>query len=254
MAFYDSYDYHHYWKNREYENQAEIIALRKLFQLIPQKKKKNILDIGAGFGRHTLLYAPLFKEAILLEPSLKLLQEAQKNLKSFSHLVFKKGTAQKLPYPKQSIDTILMVRVAHHFDNLSLVLQEISKVLAPNGTLILEFANKIHFKAKIKALISGNLKFFKDLTPVDQRSRENIKERSILFLNHHPKTIEKNLRKNNLKIIKKLSVSNFRSPILKKILPLNWLLFLEKITQPLLAPLNFGPSIFILAIPTPSLP
>jgi len=228
--------------------------LRKLFQLIPQKKKKNILDIGAGFGRHTPLYAPFFKKAILLEPSSKLLQEAQKSLKNFSHLAFKRGTAQKLPYPKQSIDTILIIRVAHHFNNPSPTLQEISRVLTPNGTLILEFANKIHFKAKIKALISGDLKFLKDLSPVDQRSRKNIKEGSILFLNHHPKAIEKNLRENNLKIIKKLSVSNFRSPILKKVLPLNWLLFLEKITQPLLAPLNFGPSIFILAISTPSLP
>ena len=246
MAFYDSYNYRRYWKNREYENQAETIALQKLFQLIPQKKKKSILDIGAGFGRHTPLYAPLFEKAILLEPSLKLLQEAQKSLKSFSHLAFKKGTAQKLPYPKQSIDTVLVIRVAHHFNNLSLILQEISRVLAPNGTLILEFANKIHFKAKIKALISGNLKSLNNLAPIDQRSRKNIKEGSILFLNHHPKAIEKSLRENNLKIIKKLSVSNFRSPILKKILPLSYLLFLEKITQPLLAPLNFGPSIFLL--------
>jgi len=254
MAFYDSYDYHHYWKNREYENQAEIIALRKLFQLIPQKKKKNILDIGAGFGRHTPLYAPLFREAGLLEPSLKLLQKARKSLKSFSHLTFKKGTAQKLPYPKQSIDTILMVRVVHHLNNLSPALQEISRVLTPSGTLILEFANKIHFKAKIKALISGNSTFLNSLVPVDQRSRKNIKEGSIIFLNHHPQAIEKSLRENNLKIIKKLSVSNFRSPILKKIIPLKWLLFLEEITQSLLAPLNFGPSIFILAIPTPFLP
>ena len=247
MAFYDSYNYRHYWKNRKYENQAEKIALRKLFQLIHQKKEKNILDIGAGFGRHTPLYASLFKKATLLEPSLKLIQEAQENLKNFSHLIFKKGTAQNLPYLKQSVNTVLMVRVAHHFNNLSPILQEISRILTPNGTLILEFANKMHFKARMKALISNDLKSLNSLTPIDRRSKKNVKEKTIPFLNHHPETIEKNLQENNLKIIKKLSVSNFRSPILKKILPLDWLLFLEKITQPLLAPLNFGPSIFILA-------
>ncbi|PIS15154.1 hypothetical protein COT63_01470 [Candidatus Shapirobacteria bacterium CG09_land_8_20_14_0_10_38_17] len=246
-TYYDFYDYHYYWQNRQYENQAEKIALQKLFKLIPQKKKKNILDVGAGFGRHTLLYAPLFKKVILLEPSLKLLQEAKKNLKNLSNLTFKRGTAQKLPYPEQSVNTVLMIRVIHHLNNLSPIFQEISRVLVPNGTLILEFANKTHFKAKTKAIISGNLTFLNNLAPVDQRSRKNIKERSILFLNHHPKAIEKNLQENNLKIIKKLSVSNFRSPTLKKILPINCLLFLEKITQSILAPLNFGPSIFLLA-------
>jgi len=247
MAFYDSYNYRHYWKNREYENQAETIALQKLLSLIPQKKKKNILDIGAGFGRHTSLYAPFFKKAILVDPSAKLLSEARKNFQNYSNLSFKRGEGQKIPIKSKSVDVILVVRVVHHIKDLAPVFQEISRVLAPKGILILEFANKTHFKAKIKALISGNLKFFKDLTPVDRRSRKNIKKGSILFLNHHPKAIEKNLRENNLKIIKNLSVSNFRSPILKKIFPLSYLLFLEKITQPLLAPLNFGPSIFILA-------
>ena len=254
MAFYDSYNYRHYWKNREYENRAETIALQKLFQLIPQKKKKNILDIGAGFGRHTPLYAPLFKKAILIDPSVKLLSQAQKNLRHHPNLSFKRGEGQKIPLKNQGVDVVLLIRVIHHLENPSSTLGEITRILKPQGFLILEFANKVHFKAKIKAIVHRDWQFFSKIAPSDRRSPKNIKSRSIAFLNYHPQAIKEALQQKGLKIIKKLSVSNFRSPILKKILPLNYLLLLEKITQPLLAPLNFGPSIFILAVPTPSLP
>lgn len=50
---YDLYDYPQYWEGREYEDLAEKRALKIFFDQIPGKKKGQIIDIGAGFGRHT---------------------------------------------------------------------------------------------------------------------------------------------------------------------------------------------------------
>lgn len=59
-----AYDYQEYWHQREYENQADKNALRRLFQLIPAKE--TIVDIGAGFGRLAPVYAPLFHRCLLI--------------------------------------------------------------------------------------------------------------------------------------------------------------------------------------------
>ena len=51
---------------------------------------------------------------------------------------------------------------------------------------------------------------------------------------------------NNLKVEKILSVSNLRSPGLKKIVPTSVMLKTEQIMQPMLAKSFFGPSVFFL--------
>ena len=66
---YNLIDYSSYWQNREYEREAEKIALEKLFSRIPGKEQKTILEIGGGFGRLAAIYAPFFKDVIFLEPS-----------------------------------------------------------------------------------------------------------------------------------------------------------------------------------------
>ena len=243
---YNLIDYSSYWQNREYEREAEKIALEKLFSRIPGKEQKTILEIGGGFGRLAAIYAPFFKDVILLEPSEKLLKEAQTNLAAQKNLTFLAGRGEAIPQESKSVDVALMVRVSHHFQDLSPVLKEINRILKPQGFLILEFANKIHFKARLRALAKGDFSFRKNLTPFDQR-RQSRKDPEVVFLNHHPQAVLNALSENNFEVKKILSVSNFRSPFLKKVLPQKWLLFWEKSTQSILAPFWFGPSIFILA-------
>ena len=54
------------------------------------------------------------------------------------------------------------------------------------------------------------------------------------------------LKDNGFEVETVLSGSNLRSPRLKKVLGKNVLLGLEKVMQPLLAPVYFGPSIWLL--------
>jgi len=247
MAFYDRCDYRSYWHNRDYENKAEVIALKSFFKLIPNPQKKVLADIGAGFGRHTPLYQPLFKKAILIDPSQKLLQQAKKLLVDYPRLTFKQGQAEKIPLKNASCDVALLIRVIHHLPQVGPAFKEINRILKPGGFFLLEYANKIHLKARVKAALKGDFHFSQKKETIDRRSAGNRNSQSIAFLNYHPQVIAGELKRNGFKIIGKRSVSNFRSPLLKKIVPLKILLWGEKTTQTLLAPFNFGPSIFILA-------
>lgn len=241
---YDSYNYPQFWQNRQYEDQAEKIALKKFFSKI--SKKDSLIDIGGGFGRLAEVYTPEFKTCLLVDPSEKLLNLAKKNLKKFKNIEFKKGTGENLPVEGEKFDVALMVRVIHHLRKPEKTFKEAWRVLEPQGFLILEFANKIHFLACLRAWLKGDYSFSRNLEPVDQRSSESIASGTILFFNHHPKFIFQKLERSGFKVISVLSVSNFRHPIFKKIIPLKVLLILESICHKPFAICHFGPSIFIL--------
>jgi len=237
---YDLYDYPHYWEGREYEDLAEKRALKVFFSQIPPSKRNKIIDIGAGFGRHTPVYASLFKDCVLLDPAEKLLDEAKSRLKKYPNLNFKLGKAGELPLGNSQFEAALIIRVIHHLSEPKKAFLEAQRALKPQGYLILEFANKIHFRSKLKAWLRGDFSFGKNLEPSE------LGDEKIHFLNHHPQKIENDLKKAGFKIIDQLSVSNFRTLFFKKILPLRIILLLEAISQRFLAKFYFGPSIFLL--------
>jgi len=247
IPYYDdpSYNYQKYWQTREYENQSEKIALKKLLVFIP--KKGSLIDIGGGFGRLVPDYAPLFKTCLLVEPSKKLLNQAKKLCPKYKNLSLKKSFVEKLPVKSQSFDVALLIRVLRHLTNLPQVIKEVKRALKPGGYLILEFANKMHFKNCLKALLRLDFKFFTDHTPKDVSQKEGVAP----FFNYHPNQIKTLLLGNGFKIIKFLPVSNFRHPLCKKLVPLKILLFFESTFSLLIShfsPLrSCGPSIFILA-------
>src|SRR3989344_2189905 len=81
--------------------------------------------------------------------------------------------------------------------------------------------------------------------PVDISSQASKKAGEIPFVNHHPKTIIKLLNEAGFEVDAVLSGSNLRSPVLKRLLGKNILVGLEKLLQPMLAPLYFGPSVWL---------
>lgn len=242
---YDSYDYPIFWKNRSFEDKCERIVLERFFRLIG--KKDTIVDIGGGFGRLSSLYAPLFDSCTVLEPSIKEIEIGKEKLKSFPNVSFKNGSLPSLPFPDNSFDVALMIRVLHHFENSASPIKEVKRIIKPNGYFILEVANKIHMLARLRAFMKGDWFFSTNLKPIDRRSQKSIKEGKITFMDHHPKKVLFDLRDSGFSIVEVYSVSNFRNQILKKIVPEKILLFLEEKLQRPLGSLLFGPSIFILA-------
>jgi len=244
-AFYDepSFDYQKYWQGREYEDTAERIALKRILKIIGKKEK--LLDIGGGYGRLVSEYIKNFKNCLIIDPSEKLLSQAKKLCYKYKNLSLQKGIIEKIPQKNESFDVVLCVRTFHHLENPRRAIKEINRVLKPQGFLILEFANKIRFKNILKAILKLNFKFLVDHKP------EKIGKSKIPFYSYHPNQIKTILLSENFDLLKTFSVSNFRSPLIKKIIPLKILIKLESLFSlvfssfPLLK--FWGPSIFILA-------
>ncbi len=238
--YYDDpqYNYFDYWQKRSYEDQAEKIALTKF--LAPLSKLTTIVDLGGGFGRLAPVYLKKGKKCILIDPSKKMRRKARVFCRKASNLKLKKGCLEEIPLKNNSVDLVLVIRTLHHCSNLNVAFQEINRVLKPNGFLILEFANKTHFKNIFRSFSRFKLDCFKD------RPKNITSQRKVPFYNFHPAYIKKTLGRNGFILKKQLSVSNFRNLILKKLLPLSVLLRLESALQKPLAKIYFAPSIFLL--------
>jgi ubiquinone/menaquinone biosynthesis C-methylase UbiE len=245
-AAYDIYDYPSYWEGREYEHRAEILAISAFLQKISEIK--NILEIGAGFARLTPLYLYRAKKVVLTDPSSKLLKLARERFPD-KKIKYIQARLDNLPgkVKGKSINLVILVRVLHHIENLEEAFSITNKLLKKKGYFILEFPNKCHFKARFTEFLHGNFTFSIDISPKDIRSKKSKSKGTLPFINYHPDYIKQKLTKHGFKILAMRTVSNFRSSFLKKIIPLEALLFLEKHLQGPLARFTFGPSIFILA-------
>lgn len=246
-AYYDTYDYTSYWNEREYEHESEVISLKSLLNQIPEVSKA--LEIGGGFGRLVPHFSYRAKSVTLTEPSAKLLSLAKDRLSNLNNVVFVQSTLENLikKFRKNSFDLVVMIRVMHHLPNHKQVFATINSLTAPNGYLIIEFANKIHFKAAASQVLKGNFKYITNPETLDIRSEKSKKQKTIAFVNYHPIVITKGLEEAGFKVLDIRSVSNIRSPFVKKYIPKSVLLGLEKLLQKPLSYIYFGPSIFILA-------
>lgn len=234
------YNYLHYWDGRDYEHAAEEIAIKRLLK---GKHFGKAIDIGGGYGRLCLLLEKYADKVVLAEPSQQQLDIAKDFLKGHEEIERKLVQASDLEMPDGSVDLVTMVRVLHHLPDPTAELGEIARVLSDDGYAIIEMANYAHARNRLKHLIRGSRL---PVRPVDIRSKINQKKDEVPFVNHNPHTMMRQLSHAGLRVERILSVSNLRSPRLKRMLSLKTMLAAEKIMQVPLAPMFFGPSIFFL--------
>ena len=234
------HNYLDYWNGRDYENKSEIIALKRFLK---GKHFKTAADIGGGFGRLCIFLKEYADKVTLAEPSQQQLDIGKDYLKDQPDIKMVLTQADDLKFKDNSLDLITMIRVMHHLPDPTKEFSEIKRVLTDDGVFILEIANNIHARNRMKYLLKGKKLPTK---PVDIRSDANRNDEEIAFVNHNPKTVIKQLAHEGLKVEKVLSVSNLRSQSLKKVLPESAMLAMENVMQPTLAKAYFGPSTFLL--------
>lgn len=234
------HNYLKYWDGRDYEHASEQLAINRLLK---GKHFKNAADIGGGYGRLCIFLKKFADMVTLAEPSQQQLDIGKEYLKDHPEVSMVLTQADNLKFKDNSLDLITMIRVMHHLPDPSSEFSELHRVLTDDGYLILEVANYAHARNRIKHIAK-----MKRLPhdPVDIRSKENQRDDEIAFVNHNPRTVVKQLAHAGLKVEKVLSVSNLRSPRLKRLVPRALMLSLERIMQPTLARTYFGPSVFFL--------
>ncbi len=234
-----SYNYQNYWTGREYEHAAAEMAIKRLLK---KRHFEKAVDVGGGYGRLSKYLTNFADKVVLAEPSKQQLEIAKIYLKDVPQVEKKLLQAADLKMPDSSVDMVLVVRVLHHLPDPASELNEIARVLKPGGTFVLEFANDAHFLNRLRYGVRGKRV---PQTPVDIRSEANKNDRELPFVNHHPRAIIKMLEGAGFEVETALSGSNLRSPRVKKVLGKNVMLGLEKVMQPMLAPIYFGPSLWL---------
>lgn len=244
---YDNFDYPSYWVGREYEHESEIIAIKSLLNKIPEIKK--LAEIGCGYGRLTPSYSYRAKKSVLFDPSNRSLNEAKKRIfenEINGNFEFVRSRLDSISKKyDRSFDVVLFIRVMHHMDEPNKVFKTLRRILTPGGYLIMEFANKIHWKALIGNFFKGNFTFPIDIFPTDKSTKK--RKEALPFLNYHPDVMLEEIKRHHFKILEVRSVSNIRDPFIKRHVPLSTLLNIENFLQKPLAKIFFGPSIFVIA-------
>ena len=218
---------------REYEDRTEAIAIQRLLP----KSGRLLLELGAGAGRNTPRYLG-FDRIILLDYSRTQLEQAQQRLGKSDKYVYVAADAYRLPFIDGLFDAATMIRTLHHMADAPKALGQVRNVLQSGGTFILEFANKLNLKAILRYLF-GRQKW----SPFSLEPVEFVK----LNFDFHPKAVRNWLKALGFTVEKTLTLSHFRVGILKRIVPIDILVFLDSIFQWTGALWQFSPSVFVRA-------
>ncbi len=241
-AFYDDegFNYQSYWSNRDYEHQAEVIAIRRLLR---GRKFDRAADIGGGYGRLSVVLADFADKVTLVDSSNQQLSLATDFLADHPDVEKRLMDAASLDFEDESVDLVAMVRVMHHLPDPSAELTEVHRILRPGGSAIVEVANVAHALNRVRHMVRREPL---PVQAIDIRSAANKERDSIPFVNHHPATVAKQFRTVGFQVERVLSVSNLRHPLIKKALPGRAILAAERVAQVRLAGMQFGPSLFFL--------
>jgi ubiquinone/menaquinone biosynthesis C-methylase UbiE len=235
--YYDDPDFNYarWWAGREYEHQAEVLAIRRL---LTGHRFTHAVDVGGGFGRLSVVLAEYADTVTLTDPSRQQLEIARHFLARCPSVRSRQMVASELEFPDAGVDLVAMVRVMHHLPEPARVLAEISRILRPGGYAIIEVANSAHAVNRVRSVVRGE--------QIPAAAREIGSRGLIPYVNHHPATVARQFQDAELHIRRRLSVSNLRHRAIKKVLPDKALIAVERVAQQRVARAYFGPSMFFL--------
>lgn len=218
---------------RQYEDRAEAIALRRLLP----RSGRLMLELGAGAGRNTPRYVG-FDRIVLVDYSRTQLEQAQARLGGSDKYIFVAADIYRLPFIDGLFDAATMIRTLHHMAEPRRALAQVRTCLSPGATFILEFANKLNVKAVLRYWLGRQSWSPFSLEPA---------EFARLNFDFHPVAVRQWLSALGFRIDRVLTVSHFRSALLKRTVPLPLLVGLDSILQWTGAVAQFSPSVFLRA-------
>jgi len=218
---------------REYEDQVEAVALRRL---LPPRGER-LLEVGAGAGRNTPRYSG-FSQIVLLDYSRSQLEQARARLGGDERHLLVVGDVYRLPFGPGAFDAATMIRTLHHMAEPTRALAEVRGALRSGASFVLEYPNKRNLKSIARWLVRGQTwnPFAPD--PV---------EFARLNFDFHPREVRRWLARAGFEVRRQLTVSHFRARILKRLVPLPLLVGLDSAVQLTGDLWQLSPSVFVLA-------
>jgi SAM-dependent methyltransferase len=92
---------------------------------------RDVLDLGAGTGKLTTRLVERGLGVVAVDPIPEMLEVLSRSLPDTPALL---GTAEEIPLPDDSVDTVLVAQAWHWFDP-EVAVKEVARVLRPGGRL-----------------------------------------------------------------------------------------------------------------------
>lgn len=130
-----------------HRDQAEADAqIAFICEQIPLTNTSRVLDIACGAGRHLRALAERGINAVGIDYSKALLDEAQNQLKDFPTISLTRADMRELPFANNEFDAALSLFTSFGYfatdEEHIRLLREWRRVLRPEGYFVLDYANK----------------------------------------------------------------------------------------------------------------
>lgn len=179
------------------------VRFRHILKMLNPKKNEIILDVGCGPGLYALYFSTRCSRVYAIDLNSEKIKKAKKLNKKLSLSAnFKKGSITNLPYKDNFFDKVLCSEVLEHIKEDKIAMAELSRVTKKKGLIVLSIPSKNIFN-------QNNMEKFSHV-----RAGYSINE------------IKELAEKNNLVIIKRLSILSFFGKLSWR---LNHKLFFSKI-------------------------
>ncbi len=178
------------------------MEIRIIHELLPSFSRWSV-DLGCGYGRLSGALSRKSGKLILVDYSMTGMKRArQKMLDDGIPASFLLADISHLPFKSDSIDTVAMFRVFHHFNDPALAIQEIVRCMRPSGHMVFNYNSSDNASMMLfwlKHRINGgnnHQKFPFPLKPGTLRASPEDDRRPIYFQTHS--TVRSLIRKNGL--------------------------------------------------------
>ncbi len=114
--------------------------ISKMNAILPIPKGFN-LDLGTGIGAYYSELNEKSKTLFAFDGEISFLKSFSRNLPIYSKKIFL-AKSEQIPLKKDLFDAIIAIEVLEHVTNLEKTIQEIFRILKPNGFLYLSVPNK----------------------------------------------------------------------------------------------------------------
>lgn len=125
--------------------------IRKIIDWTPKSGK--LLDLGCDRGDITVRYKAKAKQVFGVDNNPDAIRDAKKLHKGVTFVL---AQGEKLPFPDNTFDTVVMGDVLEHVEDEEQTVSEVYRVLKPDGNLVLSVPHKGLFRF----LDSFNMKFY----------------------------------------------------------------------------------------------
>ncbi|WP_414622718.1 class I SAM-dependent methyltransferase [Calothrix sp. CCY 0018] len=108
-------------------------------------KGKRVLDIACGEGYGAALLTKVAQSVVGVDISEEAIEYATKQYYTYENLKFLIGSCESVPLADNSIDVVTSFETIEHHDKHEEMMQEIKRVLKPDGVLIISSPNRLTY-------------------------------------------------------------------------------------------------------------